>query len=517
MKTKAPVLALCLCLLMALTAGCAQTPAASAAGTAKPAGTAEPATAAATTAPSAAPATQSGEKKVIKQLMEYQSTDPNQEPPVKMIEKLTGYDLEFYTLPAEGAAEKLNVEMSTGVEYDLMRISIPEFYTLLGKGALVSFDEPMGQYAPNLKSTFSEEQWATGMYGGKTYGIPQFDAVYVGESIGFNKKIADELGLSVPTTVDELTNFLTTVHTKKPDIVPLTGSGYYISTIASGFGLTGDEWAVADGKVINRIELPEFRQYLAYLADLYAKGILDEEWPINTSENINQKFTTGAAFANLRGWWDAATINPAVEQNTGSTVDYIKLLKAADGKQRYSVNMGSRAFGCIPTTCKDVGKVMDYLNKRADPNNIEPIFLGETGVQHEVRTDASGNKSYWPLFPGFKEWYNGHYFNICMPSEAFRTLWLCRVRKSEILYNVFAVMNDIPQDVLTPNTLSYAPPMAQVSKYTQSASKSAGDFFTEIIVGTKSIDKDYDAFLTQWKADGGQAMIDEINAWYQKK
>ena len=72
----------------------------------------------------------------LKYLMGYCATDPNEEPPAKKIEELTGYKVTYYMLPSEGADEKLNLELSSGAEYDVIRMNKNQFYTLAPKGAL---------------------------------------------------------------------------------------------------------------------------------------------------------------------------------------------------------------------------------------------------------------------------------------------------------------------------------------------------------------------------------------------
>jgi putative aldouronate transport system substrate-binding protein len=451
--------------------------------------------------------------KTIKELLGYTDTDPNLEPPAKKIAEMTGYKLEFYTLPAENFDEKLNLEISTGTEYDLIMLSSSQFQTLMGKGALVDFGPIMDQYAPDLKASFNEDEWATGEYDGKTYGIPQFDARYVESNIAYRKDIADSLGLTAPTDPDGLYNFLKAVKAAKPDIIPLTGNETIHSTISSGFGITWNQWVVAGDTITHRVLTPEIRDYLAYMAKLYSEGLLDVEWPVNKGDNIDEKFTSGKAFSDLRAWYDAPTINPALEKTTGGTVAYIQPLKnPLTGKASYGLSIGPSSFVSIPTTCKDPTEVMKYLNLRAQPDIFVTSFLGVKDVQYQVKQGPGGDE-YWPIFPAFTEWYNASYFFVCVPSKTFTTLWLCRVRKSEILYNVFTAMNAGSADEMVYDPLSYAPPLLSVAKYVQSLGQMENDFYVQVITGTKSI-SDFDAFVSDWKSQGGQEMLTEVQNWY---
>lgn len=458
----------------------------------------------------------SQEKPVLKELMSYTPTDPNEEPPAKKIEELTGYKVEYFTMPAENADEKLNLDISTGVEYDFMKLTVNQFSTLVGKGALISIDDLLDEQALNLKNSFTDEEWQTGVYDGKIYGIPQFDARYVGGGIGYRKDITDELGLTAPTDLDGFYEFLKAIKTEKPDMIPLTGSGGLQAGIASAFGLTTNAWVVNDGSITHRIFLPETREYLQFMTKLYNEELIDDEWPINKVENIDQKFTSGKAFANWRGWWDANTINSAVAEITGGTVEYILPLKNEEGKAAYGLNIGSTGFVAIPKSCKDPVEVMKYLNLRSDPDILKTSFLGEEGVHHEVREDENG-ESYWPIFPAFEQWFNGHYYNVTIPSGVFTTLWLCRVRKNPVVYEVFDKMNQLEKEAFVNDPMSYAPPLPAVSKYTQSLGKMEEDFYISVITGTKNIDDDFDTFIKNWQREGGDEMLKEVEAWYNNK
>lgn len=74
-------------------------------------------------------------------------------------------------LPAENAEEKLNVELASGSNYDVM-LTANQYYQLVGRGALMPLDDLLDQYGADLKATVSEESWKTCQYNGKTYALP---------------------------------------------------------------------------------------------------------------------------------------------------------------------------------------------------------------------------------------------------------------------------------------------------------------------------------------------------------
>ena len=61
--------------------------------------------------------------------------DPTTDIMVDILKESTGYDMEYFILPAENADEKLVMEVSGGADYDIIQCSPNQFQTLMGQGA----------------------------------------------------------------------------------------------------------------------------------------------------------------------------------------------------------------------------------------------------------------------------------------------------------------------------------------------------------------------------------------------
>lgn len=462
----------------------------------------------------------------LKYLLGYTSTDPNEEPPAKKIEELTGYKVTYYILPSDGADEKLNLELSSGAEYDIIRMTKNQFYTLAPKGALTDI-APYLDGTTNLKGIMNDLEWSAAMVDGKTCGIPQFDAHYVSGSIAYNTRLFADAGFVLDEenpdrqlTLSEFVDILRKVKEVHPDVIPYTGSAAIEATFSSAFGIVGHDWQPdVDGKIVYRFCHTNMKEYITFMHDIYAEGLLDVEWPVNKGENVDQKFTTGQAAARYQGWVCTNIVN-ALQESTGDSLDFLWWLSDEDGHARASANKGVVGYGTIPTTCKQVEKVIDFLDLRADPDIFLESFLGVEGEQWEYRdTDGDGVMEYWPLLgeeydPGFTAWFNGHYFNIVNSPASFTDMWLCRARKGAIQYDATVKQNAFPRDNWVDSPLAYAPPMEAVSKYTQSLNTFTNDYIMECIAGTRSVD-DFDAVMDEFLAEGGQEMIDEVNAYVE--
>jgi len=165
-------------------------------------------------------------------------------------------------------------------------------------------------------------------------------------------------------------------------------------------------------------------------------------------------------------------------------------------------------------TCKQPEVAMQFINIRSEPEVFAKTFLCEEGVQYEIR-DNNGVKEYWPIFPGFTEFFNGHWFPVAAGPKVFTTLWLCRARKSETNYKVFVLENRPPRDHWVDTPLGMVPPFDSQAKYQEACNKLENDFYLEVIAGTRPVD-DYDSFVEKWRAEGGDEMIKEIDAYFTK-
>ena len=111
----------------------------------------------------------------------------------------------------------------------------------------------------------------------------------------------DELGLSMPETIDEWHEVLTQFKEKKGAAAPLVYSGKNMLTNGGFIGAFGikQDFFVEDGKVLFGPADARYQDFLATFAQWYDEGLLDEnianiDWKGMTANVINGK--SGAAF-----------------------------------------------------------------------------------------------------------------------------------------------------------------------------------------------------------------------------
>lgn len=465
---------------------------------------------------------QETEKPVLKVLGYNASFDPNEDLMAEEIEKTTGYKVEYYMLPVENADEKLNIELSSGSKYDILKLLSSQYFKIVGQGALLPLDDLLDEYGQNIKNAVMEETWKACQYDGATYSIPLRKEYPkdVTEFILVREDILESIGEEVPTTLDEFYEVLCAIKEKRPDLIPLTGpnstevmagaSGVLSPTINSAFGIYTD-WQEVDGKLTYMIENPRMEEALSFMNRLYTEGLIDPDWPINTGTTINEKFTSGKAVMTMCNRNTSTLLLPVIRENfPDAKIAYILPLIGENGEQGAKVEDNVVTYSCIPRTSEHAEDAMKFMDLKQEPNNFLYLTLGEEGKHFTIE-----DGQYIPIMPIFSDERTSAYWYLDSSDEQnYPTMWMARVRKNEDMWDAFEKVSLACADITKANPLGYMPPNAEVSKYQQSLDKMANDYYLKVIAGAESLEN-YDSFVAQWNESGGSILTEEINKWYQ--
>ncbi|MEF3304869.1 ABC transporter substrate-binding protein [Paenibacillus sp. GYB003] len=449
-------------------------------------------------------------KPEFKALIQYGRFDPNAEFTAKYLNEKTGYKVTYDMLPVENFDEKLNLLMANKEPYSFMILNATQYSKLAAAGALEPIDELVNKYGTNLKSVISEKSWNGAKLNGKTYGIPQTGSgVVVNMGMFVRQDWMDELGLKAPTTRDEFYNMLKTIKEKK-NVIPLTGGkSPMVEQIATTFGLTTN-WVESNGKITHMVESPAIKEYLAFMKKLYDEKLIDPEWSINQSNKVIENFTSGKAAMMLNGWYNAPTISNALTKNfPNGKVGILPLLKGDNGKSAAVGTAGISFYAAIPKWAENKEEIIKYLDLKLDKNIHKGASIGEEGVHHKVE-----NGNYVPILPKFNDdLNNGSSFLTGVDEKNYPIYWQARVRKDPLLTEVYTKIQDNAKGSTVVDPLAFAPPMDAIAKNAQKLNKLMEDTFIKFLTGAEPL-SNYDKFLAQWKADGGDDMIKAANDWY---
>lgn len=451
------------------------------------------------------------EKRTIKMLTFSASIDMNTDYVGVLLEETTGYHVDYQYWTDEN---QLSLEVASGTDFDIISMRPGMYQTLQSQGALKNLAPFLEEY-PDLKSAISDLGWiyCTAEDGG-IYGIPRItDPVHV-NALGYRTDIFAKYGYKEPDTIDEFTELLVNIK-KDTGLIPLTGSSAVEPVIASAFGLTY-EYVIdkATDSIVSWLRLPGMKDYLAWMRDAYAAGLIDNDWPINNKTTIAEKMSSGLAV--MAKAYHADTL-PWVTAwvESGLKDAYIKCfieLEDANGERHVACNGGVSRVDIIPVTAsdEDARYTLGMVASRLTEENYWLFNAGIEGTHYYFDSDGYP----LPILPIFNDDMNdGDKYQIGRNQYVHPISWMARVHKSQVQWDTFYDANvKAAAYPFEGNVLTYAS-FPEYTEYRTALEKKCSDYFLQVIAGTASLDT-YDSFVAEWEAAGGLAIEKAATQWY---
>jgi putative aldouronate transport system substrate-binding protein len=457
------------------------------------------------------------------------SFDVNADYMVPVIKKATGYDVTYFSLPAENADEKLLMDVAGGADYDVVNVNVNQWRTLMAQGALMPLNDLLDAYGKDILAGNSEETWkALSDADGNIYGLPYM--------YPYNNEIANFMACrwdlmkaagieKIPTTIDEFYNCLVALKKFYGDKYIIFAGPYKPAsegnenwvipkTIACAFGIYADWMVDKDGKVIYMTEAPGFSGMIEFLTKLNKEGLLDPDWAVNTDSTVNEKFSSGKAIIACSNRAGVQVTTPAQMQNLGLTYDdigYIGALKGSDGTCTYMSTKALNQISCILRSSKNAADAINWINLKV--KNQLFICIGEEGVHFTY--DADGKIQ--PINPIFaNERGDSYWFIDCTDQPAYEKQWPARIRKSDAQWAAFSAItlkaSEETPEIFVDNKFAFKPASEAYTKYNTALFKSLQDYILQVLSGTRTID-DLKTFQSDWANNGGEDVRTDLQTF----
>nr|WP_284237593.1 extracellular solute-binding protein [Paenibacillus glycanilyticus] len=404
------------------------------------------------------------------------------------------------------------------------------------QGVLSSIDpamlkEQMPEYYADIENnsklfqtvTFNDQLWAIPMYidSKKPYDLGML----------WRKDWLDNVGITkVPETLDEFEKAVYAFAEKDPDkngkkdTYGLTGtatstwsSGFY--SIFGAFGVEPTMWHEKNGEIVNGSVAPETKEALAKLRQWYADGVIDPEFITDTQDSYRKKL-----YNNRIGVIEEQIAKGALPE--GGTVTEMKSLspnaelvfsknpKGPGGEGSWDWGVKSN-FVVIGSKVKDqpekLAKLFEIL--RAESNDEETINMTTLGVKgtHWDFAESGAASGATKFLPSFEKQEQRDQEGIRLFSLGNITTQAYRQKYSNPKLNE-AIKTYSSAPNLTDALLFSVLPSD--GKYKADLTSLMQKYFAQIISGEIPLD-DFDKFVTEWKARGGDELTKEANELYQ--
>ncbi|KRE82512.1 hypothetical protein ASG89_14750 [Paenibacillus sp. Soil766] len=484
--------------------------------------------------------------------------DPTKDRILLELQKRTNTKIEIVSIPSDQFANKLNLMMASGESFDIATADAGKTINEWAKNDLIiSYDDYLksGKY-PNINAIVNSEVYKGFKIDGKSYfkplGLAPMQWGWV-----IRTDWLENLGLSMPTTLEEFYNVAKAFKEKDPDKngkadtygvytrasgmsdPSITQLGQFISKAYAIAGRT-DNWVTQKDGSITRYEVsPQAKEAAAFYRKLLKEDLINKDWlslkPDGAQGPESDDFGAGK-------YGMAATTKPdlfldkAKAVNPNAKVAYLPPLKGVDGVPANLGHSGGFWRGnVIPKTSKHPEKAMELIEYTLTLEGRELTEFGIKGTHFTDMKEENGRRVYtvnkaeadkdwdtkkngylYPLAWGAMNYFEYAYIPIKEKNynydEAFKNLvpWIT----SEMAEGKF------PDWFATNAKYAMAPPLMNVfdDKVLGDQTKlrsTFGEGWLKAIMGD-NFDAAWDELQKKWMAAGGQEVITAGQEYFKK-
>lgn len=423
----------------------------------------------------------------------------------------------------EASVEKVNVAMASGDFPDIVTGSYGTTATQswIENGMVISLSPYLDKF-PHLKA-WLDDSYAWTKVNGEYYGIPFITQYNVANALlTLRGDWLEKLGLSYPKTLDEMEAVLKAFTFDDPDgdgqnntygysgMKPIANFNWVFYAYGRQYG----DYELDDsGHVIPWFESPSFVPGMTYIKKLWDDGVIDPEFMLNDMNKLEEKFFQGKI-----GGMDHALYRHVNRLNNSLQALYPDGFIAYDlppvgpDGTSFGLNQQGRTgfFTCVTAACKEPEKALAFLDFMVSPEGNDLVRLGIEGIHYtrngeeitlneeERAKDAfspngwahalAWGSLYWPLesnyLPATENNREAALASVTLATQAQKPSLIKQKTAKEV--ELGSALNDI---------------------FTQ--------YFIDMLQGNVSIEDGAKQLSEEWRSQGGDELLQELNEVYQ--
>lgn len=437
-----------------------------------------------------------------------------------IMEEKLNIEFEPMAIPSAQFGDKLQASIAANDLPDITHywsFPDPKFTTYAKQGAFLQLDDLIKdtQYIKNLP----QELFDLIKVDGKLYGIPR--PANPGRAVIVRKDWLDNLGLSIPKTLDEFYDVAVKFAKEDPDqngkddtvgIILNQSMGWHLDPIFMAFD-SGNGWReMKDGTLMNAMVTPQRKEAFAWLNKLYAAGGIDQNFTIMKENQMWEKLESGKAGLFLGGHtndFNRFVVNLRKVDPKAELI-MIKPPVGTNGKTGYPGGTGFFGQFVLPSRIDEAKakKAIELLDWQMSKEAHDLKKMGIEGVHHTKNEDGTitmiDNKYN-------EEGIANLFWNI--PNDPFNDIALdapAEIQKAQ--RQNLTGLGEL--DVKNP-AIAYSP-SASVAEKLAELDKIQKEISVKLVIGTEPIEA-FDKFVEEWKSKGGDELTKEVNEWYKNQ
>lgn len=449
---------------------------------------------------------------------------------------------------------KVAMAIASGDMPDVMNVNYNQLVQLVNAGAVEDMTDAFYTYrSEGLTKCFDStngisESLAT--FDGKLMAIPDIqpgmDAVPL---VYIRGDWMEQLGLEEPETLDDIVEIAKAFMEENPggnvetgiivskDIIQEGGGSWHMNGVFSSFNAYPKMWTTQeDGSVVYGSITEEAKTALTEIRALVEEGIIDPAFAVRDGDQCTEMMYNGQAGIWFGAWWSWQSPVVPMLESADDSVSWNAYLapKSADGKLNVPMKSPTSTYVVVKKGCSEEIKeaVVKTINYQYDldqsqaenvrPNGMDSPFswhyypinvlhcdydAKEKQIQ-SVMDCIDGTVAYDDLSGDGKTWYNGY---TTVMEEGFRAAVETNISTANAwgwASGAWTVQSHADQlNQVYAATYADSPSMESLWATLETLED---EFYLKVLTGDTSIDE-FDSFVEQWKALGGDTVTQEIN------
>lgn len=461
-----------------------------------------------------------------------------------------GIDLKYQWVVAkqgETLENKIKLAMSSGETLpDVLNFGDKVLLKdLVDSGNIQPVDEMFDKYASErLKNLYAENSdvWNSVTINGKRYGIPfiwthQFDNI-----LWIRTDWLQKVGMEIPQTFDELEKVMEAFVTRDPDgngkkdtiALAVAGKDSLFDWMASTdwvFGSFGNEipgiWTKgSDGSLQYSSVQPSIKQGLAKLHDWYAKGYLAQDLSLNDAYKAAEWWQKGkAGIIAGPAWMGGWPLQDVTANVKGATYAPIKLPEGAGGQVARKSTAGANGFMVFSKEFKEYEAFFSYFDVLYGPAFLDPDSPFKYGYSEDYdfklqdgkllpKESLPGKNAPVPIVGGVSagQFSKDDLVKKVLAGDVSTPYLQSRAQDPKPVLEGLVINDDLIGKSIA-NNFTGASTKTMSSK-AELLEKNEKETFIKIVYGKAPVDE-FDRFVQEWKAGGGDEITKEVNEWWQ--
>ena len=437
---------------------------------------------------------------------------------IQYLEAQTNTELELEFLAHGTYQDQLKLKFASGEFPDVYQFWSGPEKDLIEGGQILALNDLLEQYGQNLLNTIPQAAWDAVTVKGEILAIPQPALTASGQVMFIRKDWLDKLELQIPTTSEELLDVLRAFRDGDPngngvpDEIPFS-MRENVSWGDNVFGMWGvgtawTEYYYNDEVILGNIH-PNIMHGLGYIRSLWDEKLIDSEFLTNNRVVWEQKIRAG-----LVGVWGHAPVL-VTQWNTD--------LRESVPDQNPEVIViptprGAGYDGPLGTRWSPINKTFILTKHAQNPEAIIQYFDWLISEEGQIFTELGmeGDTFFRATSDGqitfdAKKAQNIAWLDMIIRLHGYNPeMTKIKLADDEMFAYLDAAYNIANTEGFV-NEAVGMPPIADERNMTTMFREAAA----KVMIGQSPM-SDYEKFMADWRAQGGDELVQERTQWYNE-